>query len=208
MDSTLLRFSSCFSITYAIFVIITGSLAREDTLRHLHIANGTLEIIQIVLQMIFLFNLKEKVKLHANSIELISLQLVDFLFVIMSQSQFAFLFWIGLTTKTANWKTWSPIYHIFLPFQYIPVAGVNIWDSKITRKFDWINFLWHHAMDYHSKSHIASRNIFSFPFRSDQHWTLESYLSFWRAYRYQRRTRSKLCRQRWQRTIIHFKEKI
>ena len=74
MDSTLLRFSSCFSITYAIFVIITGSLAREDTLGHLHIANGTLEIIQIVLQMIFLFNLKEKVKLHVNSIELISLQ--------------------------------------------------------------------------------------------------------------------------------------
>ena len=125
----------------------------------------------------------------------------------MSQLQFVFLFSIGFATKSAHWKTWSPIYNIFLPFQFIPVARGDIWDSKITRKFDWINFLWHHAMDYHSKSHIASRNIFSFPFRSDQHWTLESYLSFWRAYRYQRRTRSKLCRQRWQRTIIHFKEK-
>ena len=73
MDSTLLRFSSCFSITYAIFTIITGSLAREDSLGHLHIANGTLEIIQIVLQLIFLFNLKEKVKLKANLIEWMSL---------------------------------------------------------------------------------------------------------------------------------------
>ena len=99
MDSTLLRFSSCFSITYAIFVIITGSLAREDTLGHLHIANGTLEIIQIVLQLIFLFNLKEKVKLHANLIKLISL---PFLFSIMSQLQFVFLFSIGFTTKSAN----------------------------------------------------------------------------------------------------------
>ena len=73
MDSTLLRFSSCFSITYAIFTIITGSLAREDSLGHLHIANGTLEIIQIVLQLIFLFNLKEKVKLNRDLIELTSL---------------------------------------------------------------------------------------------------------------------------------------
>ena len=72
LDSTLLRFSSCFSIIYAIFTIITGSLAREDSVGHLHIANGTLEIIQIVLQLIFLFNLKEKVKLNANLIELMS----------------------------------------------------------------------------------------------------------------------------------------
>ena len=78
MDSTLLRFSSCFSIIYAIFTIITGSLAREDSVGHLHIANGTLEIIQIVLQLIFLFNLKEKVKLIANLIEFMSLLFISF----------------------------------------------------------------------------------------------------------------------------------
>ena len=100
MDSTLLRFSSCFSITYAIFTIITGSLAREDALGHLHIANGTLEIIQIVLQLVFLFNLKEKVKLNANLIELMYLL---FLSVFgMSQLHFVFLFSIGFTTKSAH----------------------------------------------------------------------------------------------------------
>ena len=61
---------------------------------------------------------------------------IDFfaiLFSIMSQLQFVFLFSIDFTTKSANRKTWSPIYHIFLPLQFIPVASGNIWDSKITR---------------------------------------------------------------------------
>ena len=70
---------------------------------HLHIANGTLEIIQIVLQMIFLFNLKEKVNLKADLIGLMSLAIkVDLSVFSMSQLHFVFLFSIGFTTKSAH----------------------------------------------------------------------------------------------------------
>ena len=70
---------------------------------HLHIANGTLEIIQIVLQMIFLFNLKEKVNLKADLIGLMSLAIkVDLSVFSMSQLQFVFPFSIGFTTKSAH----------------------------------------------------------------------------------------------------------
>ena len=70
---------------------------------------------------------KGKTSCESNQIDFVAI-----LFSIMSQLQFVFLFQIGFTTKSTNWKTWSPIHHIFLPFQYIPMAGVDIRDSKIT----------------------------------------------------------------------------
>ena len=66
MDGVLLRFSSCFFILYSIFCIITGSFVSpirfENSHGQLLILNGVVEIMQILLQLIFLNNLKEKVR--------------------------------------------------------------------------------------------------------------------------------------------------
>jgi len=67
LDEALLRFGSVFSFLYAIFTIITGSFSDhiedkvdEDFPQQLHTLNGLVEIIQIVLQIIFIHNLKAK----------------------------------------------------------------------------------------------------------------------------------------------------
>ena len=66
LDAVLLRISACHSILYGLFIIITGSFASHrqfglDQVGGLHIADGILEIAQIVLQLVFLDSLKEKV---------------------------------------------------------------------------------------------------------------------------------------------------
>jgi len=67
LDEALLRFGSVFSFLYAIFTIITGSFSdhiegqvNSDFPQQLHVLNGIMEILQIVLQIIFIHNLKEK----------------------------------------------------------------------------------------------------------------------------------------------------
>ena len=59
----LLRFSSIFSFLYSIFIIITGAFTdqNEDNFPALNIVDGTLAILQITLQIAFIYNLKNRV---------------------------------------------------------------------------------------------------------------------------------------------------
>ena len=57
------RFGSVFTFLYSTFVIITGSFNGhiEGFPNEVFILNGILEIMQAILQVIFIHNLKEKV---------------------------------------------------------------------------------------------------------------------------------------------------
>jgi len=63
LDDTLLRFGAFFVFVYNNFTIISGSFMQEspDFPYQVHIANGIVEILQVILQIIFLHNLNEKV---------------------------------------------------------------------------------------------------------------------------------------------------
>ena len=84
LDGVLLRFSSCFAIMQAIVAIITGSLVpAEDfdyTHGHLHKATGVLDIIEIMLQVLLLKQLKQKVLTKEQEDEKPGRQFVMFLF--------------------------------------------------------------------------------------------------------------------------------
>ena len=68
LDMTLLRFTSIFSFLYMIFTIITGAFNNnvEDFPNELNIVNGVVAITQIILQISFIYNLKNKVNLWAR----------------------------------------------------------------------------------------------------------------------------------------------
>ena len=84
LDGVLLRFSSCFAIMQAIVAIITGSLVpAEDfdyTHGHLHKATGVLDIIEIMLQVLLLKQLKQKVLTKEQQDEMPGRQFIMFLF--------------------------------------------------------------------------------------------------------------------------------
>ena len=63
LDGTLLRFSSVFILLYNIFTIITGAFSETkiDFPNEVHILNGVVEIVQVVMQIIFLNSLKQNV---------------------------------------------------------------------------------------------------------------------------------------------------
>ena len=63
LDMVLLRFTSFFSFMYSVFTIITGAFNHhvEEFPNELHIVNGTLDLIQIFLQLCFIASLKQKV---------------------------------------------------------------------------------------------------------------------------------------------------
>jgi hypothetical protein len=69
-DMKLLRFSSVFAMTYMVFTIITGSFNNHivDFPNELHIVNGVISILQISLQITFIRNLKQKVRLQRGMI--------------------------------------------------------------------------------------------------------------------------------------------
>ena len=63
LDMTLLRFTSIFSFLYMIFTIITGAFNNnvENFPNELNIVSGSVAIVQISLQIAFIYNLKNKV---------------------------------------------------------------------------------------------------------------------------------------------------
>ena len=63
LDMTLLRFTSVFSFLYMIFTIITGAFNNnvENFPNELNIINGSVAIVQISMQIAFIYNLKHKV---------------------------------------------------------------------------------------------------------------------------------------------------
>ena len=65
LDMTLLRLTSIFSFLYMIFTIISGAFNNHvvDYPNELNIVNGTVAIIQICMQISFIYNLKNKVQL-------------------------------------------------------------------------------------------------------------------------------------------------
>lgn len=63
LDMSLLRFTSIFSFLYMIFTIITGAFNNHvvDYPNELNIINGIVAIIQICMQVSFIYSLKNKV---------------------------------------------------------------------------------------------------------------------------------------------------
>ena len=68
LDMTLLRFTSVFSFLYMIFTIITGTFNShlENYPNELNIINGCVAIVQICMQISFIYNLKNRVMLHQH----------------------------------------------------------------------------------------------------------------------------------------------
>ncbi len=62
LDMLLLRFTAIFSFLYMLFTIITGNFNKEvKRFRALNIINGVVSILQITLQIVFIYNLKNRV---------------------------------------------------------------------------------------------------------------------------------------------------
>jgi len=83
LDETLLRFGSLFTFLYSTFTIITGSFNGhiEGFPNEVFVLNGVMEIIQCVLQIIFIHNLKEKVLPDSLREEKPGRQITAFLFL-------------------------------------------------------------------------------------------------------------------------------
>jgi len=83
LDETLLRFGSIFTFLYSTFTIITGSFNGhiEGFPNEVFILNGVMEILQIILQVIFIHNLKEKVLPESLRVEKPGRQVTAFLFL-------------------------------------------------------------------------------------------------------------------------------
>jgi len=83
LDETLLRFGSVFTFLYSTFTIITGSFNGhiEGFPNEVFILNGVMEILQIILQVIFIHNLKEKVMPESLQDEKPGRQVTAFLFL-------------------------------------------------------------------------------------------------------------------------------
>ncbi len=66
LDLSLIRFSVFFTFLYLVFTIITGVFNGDvrdfDFPNELHVVNGVVEMIQITLQIIFIIDLKQKVR--------------------------------------------------------------------------------------------------------------------------------------------------
>lgn len=71
LDMTLLRFTSIFSFLYMIFTIITGAFNNEveNYPNELNIISGVVAIIQICMQISFIYNLKHKVRQAKKLVE-------------------------------------------------------------------------------------------------------------------------------------------
>ena len=62
LDMTLLRFTSVFTFLYMIFIVITGSFSdKYQHYKALNVTYGVVSMIQVVLQVALIYNLKNRV---------------------------------------------------------------------------------------------------------------------------------------------------
>ncbi len=66
LDRNLLHFTAVFSFLYMFFSIISGTVRDDDDDGNLslvvNVANGIIAVVQICMQILFIHNLKNKVK--------------------------------------------------------------------------------------------------------------------------------------------------
>jgi len=140
LDETLLRFGSLFTFLYSTFTIITGSFNAhiENFPNEVFILNGVLEILQIILQVIFIHNLKEKVLPESLREEKPGRQVTAFLFLFNVSQWLVYTFEIQkvraslVEAKFYGFMPWVIIQRVTLPLAvffrfHSSVVSIELW---------------------------------------------------------------------------------
>jgi len=140
LDETLLRFGSVFTFLYSTFVIITGSFNGhiEGFPNEVFILNGILEIMQAILQVIFIHNLKEKVLPESLRDEKPGRQVTAFLFLFNVSQWLVYTFEIQkvraslVEAEFYGFMPWVIIRRVTLPLAvffrfHSSVVSIELW---------------------------------------------------------------------------------
>jgi len=140
LDETLLRFGSLFTFLYSTFTIITGSFNAhiENFPNEVFVLNGVLEILQIILQVIFIHNLKERVLPESLREEKPGRQVTAFLFLFNVSQWLVYTFEIQkvraslVEAKFYGFMPWVIIRRVTLPLAvffrfHSSVVSIELW---------------------------------------------------------------------------------
>jgi len=140
LDDSLLRFGATFVFIYSTFSIITGSFMNdvEDFPYQLHIVNGTIEILQVFLQIIFIHNLMDKVVSEDMKIKMPGRQICMFMFLFNISQWLVFSFETQklraslLEANFYGFMPWVIIRRVTLPLVvfyrfHSAVVSIEIW---------------------------------------------------------------------------------
>jgi len=147
LDDTLLRFGAIFVLIYNIFTIITGSFMKEGSNFpfEIHILNGIVEIVQVILQIIFIHNLMDKCLQKETEDKMPGRQICMFMFVFNISQWLVFTFEIQklgtslLEAQFYGFMPWVIIRRVTLPLVvffrfHSAVVSIEMWKRRYNTK--------------------------------------------------------------------------